>query len=270
LYSKTTQLYWINLKLWSTKGFYRSYDSTQASPKPSHSHSHPNHTIWSKEDPRPLVTVSTVVMIVVHFTKVSALYPWVVISSLAKQLEKPLFCHSYTSFGVWPRDHYMPLQRFTMGCMPGLAKLVRSTIALLRFPGVVCGTTAPHALCEPWRVTTPISHSSEQGTLPIASLISEQDIPYRTRGGTCCPGVSTPQTRSLADSSMTNHKLWRSQPSPPFQTLLKPQHRISRRSPHITIDGRPTLSTLNTSQTQHHKDGKTCTMTQRCRAKQCY
>jgi hypothetical protein len=25
------------------------------------------------------------------------------------------------------------------------------------------------------------------------------------------------------------------------------------------IDGRPTLSTLNTSQTQLHKDGKTCT-----------
>jgi hypothetical protein len=24
------------------------------------------------------------------------------------------------------------------------------------------------------------------------------------------------------------------------------------------MDGRPTLSTLNTSQTQHHKDGKTC------------
>jgi hypothetical protein len=24
-------------------------------------------------------------------------------------------------------------------------------------------------------------------------------------------------------------------------------------------DGRPTLSTLNTSQTQHHKGGKTCT-----------
>jgi hypothetical protein len=28
----------------------------------------------------------------------------------------------------------MPLQRFTMGCMSGLAKVVRSTIALLRFP----------------------------------------------------------------------------------------------------------------------------------------
>jgi hypothetical protein len=54
-------------------------------------------------------------------------------------------------------------------------------------------------------------------------------------------------------------------PSPPFQTLLKPQHRISSRSPHITTDGRPTLSTLNTSQTQHHKDGKTCTTTQAAR-----
>jgi hypothetical protein len=76
-------------------------------------------------------------MTVVHLAKVSALYPQVVISSLAKQLEKSPFCHSYTSFGVWSRDHYMPLQRFTMGRMPGLAKVVRSTIALLRFPGVV-------------------------------------------------------------------------------------------------------------------------------------
>jgi hypothetical protein len=41
--------------------------------------------------------------------------------------------------------------------------------------------------------------------------------------------------------------------------LLKPQHQISPWSPHITTDGRPTLSTLNTSQTQHRKDGKTCT-----------
>jgi hypothetical protein len=35
--------------------------------------------------------------------KGSTLYPWVVIP----------FCHSYTSFGVWPRDHYMSLQRAT-------------------------------------------------------------------------------------------------------------------------------------------------------------
>jgi hypothetical protein len=71
-----------------------------------------------------LVTVSTVVMTVIHFAKVSALYLRVVISSVAKRLEKPPFCHSYTFFGVWPRDHYMILQRFTMGRMPGLAKVV--------------------------------------------------------------------------------------------------------------------------------------------------
>jgi hypothetical protein len=76
-------------------------------------------------------------MIVIHFTKVSALYPRVVISSLAKRLEKSPFYHSYTSFGAWPRDHYMPLQRFNMGRMPGLARVVRSTIAMLRFPEVV-------------------------------------------------------------------------------------------------------------------------------------
>jgi hypothetical protein len=74
------------------------------------------------------------VMTIIHFAKVSTLYTRVVISSLAKRLEKPPFCHSYTSFGAWPRDHYMLLQRFTMGRMPGLAKVVRGTIAMLRFP----------------------------------------------------------------------------------------------------------------------------------------
>jgi hypothetical protein len=98
----------------------------------------------------------------------------------------------------------MLLQRFTMGRMPGLAKIVCSTIARLRFPEVVHGTMAPLAPCEPRRITMPISHSSEQGTLPIASLISKQVVPYRTRGGTCCPGVSSPKTHSLVDSSMTN------------------------------------------------------------------
>jgi hypothetical protein len=37
----------------------------------------------------------------------------------------------------------MPLQRFAMGRMLGLAKVVRSTIAMLRFPGVV---TVPQPL----------------------------------------------------------------------------------------------------------------------------
>jgi hypothetical protein len=60
--------------------------------------------------------------------------------------------------------------------MPGLAKVVRGTIAMLMFPGIVPGTMALLALCEPRRVTTPISHSSEQGTLPTASLISKQVV----------------------------------------------------------------------------------------------
>jgi hypothetical protein len=81
----------------------------------------------------PLVTISMTVMTVIHFAKVSALYPQVVISSLAKRLEKPPFCHSYTSFGALPRDHYMSLQRFTMGHMPSFAKVVHSTTTLLRF-----------------------------------------------------------------------------------------------------------------------------------------
>jgi hypothetical protein len=100
-------------------------------------------------------------MTVVHFVKVSTLYPRVVISSLAKRLEKYPFCHSYTSFDVWPRDHYMLLQRFTMGRMPGLANVVRGTIAMLRFLGVVRGTMTPLAPYELRRVTTSISHSSE-------------------------------------------------------------------------------------------------------------
>jgi hypothetical protein len=82
-------------------------------------------------------------MTVVHFAEVSTLYQRVVISSLAKQLEKPPFYHSYSSFGVWPRDHYILSQSFTMGHMPGLAKVVHSIIALLRFPGVVA---VPRAL----------------------------------------------------------------------------------------------------------------------------
>jgi hypothetical protein len=36
----------------------------------------------------------------------------------------------------------MPLQRFTMGHMPGLAKVVRGTITTLRFSEVVRGTMA--------------------------------------------------------------------------------------------------------------------------------
>jgi hypothetical protein len=51
-------------------------------------------------------------------------------------------------------------------------------------------------------------HSTEHDTQPIAYLISKQVVPYQTRGGTCCLGVSTPKIQFLADSSMTNHITW--------------------------------------------------------------
>jgi hypothetical protein len=72
-------------------------------------------------------------MIVVHFAKVSTLYPHVVILLLIERVENLLFAILYTSFSVWPRDRYMSLQRFNMGRMPGLAKVVRGNIAMLRF-----------------------------------------------------------------------------------------------------------------------------------------
>jgi hypothetical protein len=51
-------------------------------------------------------------------------------------------------------------------------------------------------------------HSTEHDTQSIAYIISKQVVPYQTRGGTCCPEVSTPKIRSLADSSMINHITW--------------------------------------------------------------
>jgi hypothetical protein len=110
-------------------------------------------------------------MIVVHFAKVSALYPQDMISSLYGWLENLLFTILYTSFRVWPRDHYMPLQRSTTGVCH----------ALIRFPykGPACSvkvspTKAPLALCGPGRNTP----SSEQDTQPIVFLIIKQVVSY--------------------------------------------------------------------------------------------
>jgi hypothetical protein len=49
------------------------------------------------------------------------------------------------------------------------------------------------------------NHSTEQDTQHIAYLISKQVVPYRTRGGTCCPGGPTPKIQSIEDSSTTCH-----------------------------------------------------------------
>jgi hypothetical protein len=48
-------------------------------------------------------------------------------------------------------------------------------------------------------------HTTEQDSQPTISMFGKQAIPYRTRGGTYCHGVSTPKIRSLDDSSMTIH-----------------------------------------------------------------
>jgi hypothetical protein len=97
-----------------------------------------------------------------------------------------------------------------------------------------------------------------QDILTRAFLISQQAIPYRTCGGTCCPGVSTPKTRSLADSSMTSHITRRNSTVSSIPTLLKPHHRSSPRSNHISMDGKPPL-TKTQAKLNITKDGKTCT-----------
>jgi hypothetical protein len=101
-------------------------------------------------------------------------------------------------------------------------------------------------------------HSTELDTEPTTYLISKQVIPYRTRGGTCCPGVSTPNIRSLIDLSMTSHITWQNPTVSTIPTLLKPQHRSSQRSNHISTDGRP-AHTKTQAKLNITKDGKTCT-----------
>jgi hypothetical protein len=79
-------------------------------------------------------------------------------------------------------------------------------------------------------------HSAEQDTLPIVFLISKQAAPYRTRGGTCCPLVSTPKIQCLADSSTTCHD--------GINHLHHPNERSNHsiNPHHISTDGRPQLS----------------------------
>jgi hypothetical protein len=85
-------------------------------------------------------------------------------------------------------------------------------------------------------------HSIEHDTQPIAYLISKLVVPYQTHGIRYCSGLSTPKIRSLADSSMTNHITWRNPIVSTVPTLLKPQHRSSPWSNHISTDGRPSLT----------------------------
>jgi hypothetical protein len=94
-------------------------------------------------------------------------------------------------------------------------------------------------------------HSTEHDTQTIAYLISMQVVPYRTRGGTCCPGVSTPMTRSLANSRMTNHITWR---IPTISTILNlAQTTATNLTMVISHHDRWKTNTLNT---QHSTQAK--------------
>jgi hypothetical protein len=187
------------------------------------------------------------------------------ISSLAKRLWKPSFCHSYTSFGVWPRDHYMLLQRSTTGVCHALLWFPEQTIPACS--AKVSRTNVPS--CTMWfrQFTKHVTkydhkvwchpHSTEHHTQPITYLISKQVIPYRTCGGTCCPRVSTPKIWSLADLSMTDHITWQNPTISTIPTTLKSQHQSSPRSNHISTDERPCL-TKTQDKLNITKDGKTC------------
>jgi hypothetical protein len=66
----------------------------------------------------PLIIVSMVVMTVVHSIEVSTLYPHVVISSPFHDKKTSMLHASQAQShfrGVRPGDHYMPLQRLTIG-----------------------------------------------------------------------------------------------------------------------------------------------------------
>jgi hypothetical protein len=102
------------------------------------------------------------------------------------------------------------------------------------------------------------THSTEHNTQPTTYLISKQVVPYWTRGDTCCPRVSTPKIRTSADSSMTNHITWWNPTVSTIPALLKPQHRSSSRSNHVSTDGRPSL-TKTQAKLNISNDGKTCT-----------
>jgi hypothetical protein len=94
--------------------------------------------------------------------------------------------HHHTSFGVGLGDHYMPLQRFTLGSMTNscIAKVSQHRPLL------------HHAI---YRYSHTLRRTTEQGTFPKAILSSQQAIPYQTHDGIVCLGWSTPKNRSLAD-----------------------------------------------------------------------
>jgi hypothetical protein len=135
--------------------------------------------------------------------KGSAMYPRVVISSLAKWLENLLF-----TILTLPQVYGLEI---TTCCYKGLLQ----ELVMLCYSSVMTRVSTSSAKVSSWLepllhlvdqiMSYIFLHTAEQDSQPVAALISKQAVPYWTRGSTCCPGVSTPKTQSLADLSMTNH-----------------------------------------------------------------
>jgi hypothetical protein len=119
---------------------------------------------------------------------------------------EPPCCHVYTYFGVWPRNDYMLLQRFTQGSMSNHAKdsPQRAPLALLKFPhkGSLLHQPAPrYPPCAP-----SLHHQARQS--PEVPQISEHVVAYQTRDDTCYPGWSLQEpTLSWFEQELsTNHE----------------------------------------------------------------
>jgi hypothetical protein len=164
----------------------------------------------------------------------------------------------------------MPLQRSTTGVCHALLWFPKQMVTACS--AKVSRTNVPS--CTMWfRQFTKYDHkvwchphSTEHDTQLIAYLISKQSVPYRTRGGTCYPGVSTSKIRSLANSSMTNHITL---------TVFNHLHHSNLAQTKASIltmvkshlNGWETISHKDTSQTRYHKGWKDMYDTHDCMTK---
>jgi hypothetical protein len=87
----------------------------------------------------------------------------------------------------------MSLQRSTTGVCHAFLRISTQSgpLAVLRFPiqsDLLCTMRFAKNVTKMGHTDGSHPHSTEHDTLPVAYLISKQVIPYRTRGGTCCPG----------------------------------------------------------------------------------
>jgi hypothetical protein len=181
-------------------------------------------------------------MIVVYSTEVSTLYLCIVIPSLIEWLENLLFVILTLplvygpKITTWrykglPQELVMLCYGFPVTQVPACSAKVSSWLKpLLHIVDQITFCVFPH--------------TAEQDSQPTASPISKQVVPYRTHGGTCYPGVSTPKIRSLADSSMTIYNTWRNPTVSTIPTHAQTTILILTTVTHIMTDGRPKLSTI--------------------------